>query len=759
MPGCVVFLALLTLGQAAVIGVDMGSELLKISLIQPGKKLEIVENVQGQRSSPSLVAFTEKERLVGAQALSRAGNKADSVLPFSLRLFGHMYNETDLHTRLAEEFSPLQTLETPGRHTFSLQVREDAHTVEEITAMLLQHVRTMTKTHTSSTVKDCVLTVDPSFTRAQRILLLQVAAAAGLSVQALVHENAAAALYYGIDRLDNETTHLTLLYNLGASKLQVSVARYSAVEVNFTSGNKTIEHIEMLSHTSSSKVSGSRIDAKLAALFAGEFQRRHGVDVTADKKAMLKLTRLANAAKKLLSANKVTEVTEESLHQGLGFTYTLQRDTLDEIVQSFSDELLSPVQTALELAGVALTEIQSFELIGGVVRIPKVQEILLTQLPSLSHHLNGDEAMAHGAALYAANFTQEVYVKPMWFSDILGYEVQAEFFSPDDESFSEKITLFKANSRVNTVMEFGFKFAQRVFCKLIAKYPSGDTILDIYDISEIGQFAANFSQVPYNHFTFGLNPIGLCFLMQFYSEMEFPRVDLKAAGLKVDNYPGEDPHSEMKKFRAKLPFVPLPVEQPKPLSKQHLEDIANALKEYSQQEERKLQLQEAKDDLEAAVLQLTEKLQEDAFLLVVSEEQKATLKAALDAEKAWLESEEFPLADMETLKARKLAFSNESSAALKREKELKIRDKYVEKTRKQLEEYREQCKDLEGAEMALGNIQMAEKWLDEVTEKQQGLAAWQDPAFTTDDIKGLMSMVSGAVEQLPKPTHLVKEDL
>jgi molecular chaperone DnaK (HSP70) len=708
------------------------------------------------------VAFTEEDRLIGAEALSRAGNKADSVLPFASRLLGHLYNETEVHARLQKEHNPMILEETPGRHTISLQVREANHTVEEVLGMVLEHVRNMASTYGSTNaIKDCVITVDPSSTRAQRILLMQVAQAAGLNVQALLHENAAAALYYGVDRLDNVSAHLALFYNLGASKLQVSVARYSSVEVNITNANKTIENIEVLSHVSSQKVSGSLIDAQITDLLAAEFLKTHNVDLTSNKKAMLKLTNLANQAKRQLSANKVTTITAESLHQDLPFSYILTRETLDTIVFSLSEALLEPIEEAVKLAGVSISAIDSFELLGGVARIPKVQEILLTKVPALGQHLNGDEAMAHGAALFGANLTRETYVKPMWFSDILGYEVHAEFFSPDDEAFTEKVMLFDRNTQLNTVTEYGFRFDKRVLCKLTAKYPSGDKVLDLYDMAEIAEIAANFTQVPYNLFSFAVNPIGLSFMLGGYSEVEFLRADLKQAGIKLDDYPGEDPQSLVKKFRAKIHFNPFPVEQPRPLAKQQLEQLAKVLKEYNDRDEAKLKLYQAKNDLEALVVQLKEKLQEEVFQSVTTDEERTALQETLAQETQWLESPEFPQASLDTLKTRKSTLNSSVSATLKRESELRIRDSYVATTRQQLDQFTAQIQDLPDADLALTNIQAAKSWLEEMTAKQQGRALSLDPVFTTDDIKGLMTLVKNAMEQLSKPSQAVrpKEEL
>jgi hypoxia up-regulated 1 len=451
---------LLALAQAAVIGIDLGTELMKISIIQPGKKLEIVENVQSSRSTPTLLAFTEEARLMGAEALSRASGKAEALVPFALRLLGRLYNDTQVQARLSQEFNPMELLETPDRLTFSVRVQGEVYTVEELLSMIFEMARKMSETFGRTLVRDCVVTVPSSFTRSQRILMMQTAQAAGLNVLALMHENTAAALYYGIDRQDSETAHFALFYNLGASRVQASVVKYTAWP---GTGNKTIEHIEVLSHACNDQLGGRSFDALLASHIADEFERIHKINPRSSKKTMLRIMNHASKVKKVLSANKVAYVHDDSLYQGKALSYGVQREVLENMVTAKAKDLLRPVEEALFLANLTIANINSLEIIGGVSSIPKVQELLkaFNSNRDLGMHLNGDEAMAHGAALYAANFSHDLTVKPMWLSDVIPFAIRAEFWSPDDSSLAQNATVFTAGTHIRSQKELTLRFAKR----------------------------------------------------------------------------------------------------------------------------------------------------------------------------------------------------------------------------------------------------------------------------------------------------------
>ena len=671
----------------------------------------------------------------------------------------------------------MELVETPDRLTFSIRMREDTYTVEELLSMVFEMARKMSDTFGRTQIRDCVVTIPPSYTRAQRILLMQTAQAAGLNVVSLMHENTAAALYYGIDRVDNETAHYAIFYNMGASKTQVSVVKYTALERPVQGvGNKTIEHIEVLSHTCNDQIGGRTFDSLIANHIADEFQRLHNLDPKGSKKTMLRVMNHANKVKKVLSANKVAFVHDDSLYQGKAISYGVQREVLDELIAAKAKELLQPIDTALQLANLTIDSINSFEIIGGVTRIPKVQELLKTYNTNrdLGMHLNGDEAMAHGAALFAANYSLDLFVKPMWLSDVLPYSVSAEFWSPDDPEFTKSGTVFKIGTRLNAKKQLTFSFDKRIVCRLIAKYPSHEAILDEYGIADIPEVAANYSQTPLNVFTFGVDMSGVPFLYLVHSELE---VDIEQEVPDVtDENQTESFQNETetestqnslltgkRKEKVKLKFAPYSMELPIALNKTEVEFISTKLTNFTKQEKERLKLAESRSELEGYIYYLREKLDEETFILVTTESERSELESLLAVESGYLDSPEFHTATSDELLKRKSAIRSTVFDALDREEEMAKRPKAVDETRKKLMKFRETAVSYNQTmpwveesliEAAFSAVKESEAWLEGRVKDQEAKQPWESPAFRTAELSWKLDTVKialDAIKRVPKP--------
>ena len=174
-------------------------------------------------------------------------------------------NNTDVLSRLENEFIPMELFVTEDQLNLSVKLRDTSFTVDEGVGMILEFVKKLAEKAAEGTIRDCVITVPVYWTRAQRKSLMSAAEAARLNVLSLIHENTAAAFYYGIDRLDNETDHYTLFYNMGASDLEVSLAKYNAaIKKTGKVTNKTLENVEILAHSWDSSLGGRTFDALLA---------------------------------------------------------------------------------------------------------------------------------------------------------------------------------------------------------------------------------------------------------------------------------------------------------------------------------------------------------------------------------------------------------------------------------------------------------------------------------------------------------------
>lgn len=474
-------------------------------MIRPGKRLLIVENEQSKRSTPMALAFTDKGRQYGYNALQEQGKKPETTVLFAKNLLGKVYNSEDYFLRA---FQPLQLIENTERNSTMIKIGKENYETEEIVAMVLEYVKEMSETFGEGSVKDCVITIPSFWTRRQRIALINAAQTAGLNVLALMHENTGAAFYYAIDRLDNETDHYALFYNLGASYLQVTLAKYSSAK---KTGSKQLENVEILAHAYDDSLGGSFFDSLLASYLAEKFKEIHSHDVTSVPKSMVRLFQQANQAKKTLSANKSVFVIVNSLYKGIDFKYTLTREEFENLIRPYTERLTKPVFEVLEKSGVEMSQINTLETIGGVSRIPKVQELLKDKTGmDTSTHLNGDESMAHGAAIYAANFSSVIQVKPMWLSDIGTKTYVAKFYSENDPEWNKEVVLFKEGANLGNKKKITFTY-NRDFVVFIEEESIGKrTPLCFYEVKGISElekeqvslffsFILDYSGIPFLH--------------------------------------------------------------------------------------------------------------------------------------------------------------------------------------------------------------------------------------------------------------------
>lgn len=497
---------LLAIASGSVIGVDLGSELIKVnhiqtSLIRPGKKLLIVENEQSKRSTPMAVSFTDQGREYGYNAIREQVKKPEATVLYSHNLISSLNTNYFLRT-----FQPLQTIENTDRNSTLLTIGKETYEIEEIVAMILEYVKEMSEKFGDGIIQDCTITVPSFWNRSQRLALISAAQAAGLNVLALIHENTGAAFYYAIDRLDNETDHYALFYNLGSSYLQVTLAKYSSAK---KTGGKALENVEILAHASDSSLGGSLFDSLIANYLAQKFKDIHKHDITAVPKSMVRLFQQANQAKKTLSANKSVFIIVNSLYKGIDFKYTMTRDEFENLIQPYVERLTKPLNEVLEKSNIELSQINTLEIIGGVSRIPKVQELLKEKTGiEVSTHLNGDESMAHGAAIYAANFSSVIQVKPLWLTDITTKVYSAKFYSVDDSGWAKETVLFNEGAKLGSRKKVTFAYNQDIFVFIEEAVGDEKIPLCFYDIKGVSDlerdevnlffsFVLDYSGIPF----------------------------------------------------------------------------------------------------------------------------------------------------------------------------------------------------------------------------------------------------------------------
>ncbi len=293
-----------------VIGLDFGSDTLKVALVQPGKPLEIVSNFQSKRKTPTAITFYRGERMFGADATALQTRKPDLSFTKMHRMLGRDPSDT-LVQEIREQYYPYEMYGNDTRHN-SLCIKQDNtfYTPEELIAMMMQHAKDMTHNYGGKHIKDCVITVPSHYTQHQRRAMVAAAEIADLRVLSLIEENTAAALHYGIDRVFEEP-HTIVYYNMGASTTQVSVVTYHSYKAKESGKNKTIGQFEVVGKGWDRSLGGFNFDIKLAELLADRFNDgwskkksyKEGDDVKKHILPMTKLRAQANKVKEVLSAS------------------------------------------------------------------------------------------------------------------------------------------------------------------------------------------------------------------------------------------------------------------------------------------------------------------------------------------------------------------------------------------------------------------------------------------------------------------------
>jgi len=350
-------------------------------------KVEIMVNDQGNRITPSWVAFTDEERLVGDAAKNQYASNPHRTIFDIKRLIGRKFAEKDVQADM--KHFPFSVVNKNGQPRVKVDVRgkETTFTPEEISAMVLGKMKEVAESYLGETVVNAVVTVPAYFNDAQRAATKDAGTIAGLNVLRVVNEPTAAALAYGLDKTDKEERQV-IVYDLGGGTFDVSILTIDngVFEVQATAGD--------------THLGGEDFDNRVISYFAKKYNKENGVDVTKDPKTMGKLKREVEKAKRTLSSQKTAKIEIESFHAGKDFSETLTRAKFEELNNDLFKKTLKPVEQVLKDAKMKKSDIDDIVLVGGSTRIPKVQAMLEEFFGKKARKdVNPDEAVAYGAAV------------------------------------------------------------------------------------------------------------------------------------------------------------------------------------------------------------------------------------------------------------------------------------------------------------------------------------------------------------------------
>ncbi|KAL4817257.1 heat shock protein 70 family [Aspergillus spinulosporus] len=369
-----------------VIGIDLGTTYSCVGVMQNGK-VEILVNDQGNRITPSYVAFTDEERLVGDAAKNQyAANPKRTIFDIK-RLIGRKYDEADVQRDIKNY--PFKVVNKDGKPNVKVEVNQTPKTLspEEISAMVLGKMKEIAEGYLGKKVTHAVVTVPAYFNDAQRQATKDAGTIAGLNVLRVVNEPTAAAIAYGLDKGSQERQ--VIVYDLGGGTFDVSLLSIDdgVFEVLATAGDVHL--------------GGEDFDHRVMDHFVKQYNKKNNVDVTKDLKAMGKLKREVEKAKRTLSSQMSTRIEIEAFHNGQDFSETLTRAKFEELNMDLFKKTLKPVEQVLKDAKVSKADIDDIVLVGGSTRIPKVQAMLeeFFDGKKASKGINPDEAVAFGAAV------------------------------------------------------------------------------------------------------------------------------------------------------------------------------------------------------------------------------------------------------------------------------------------------------------------------------------------------------------------------